>query len=55
LRIDPAAWAAYVDWDPNTSALAVVWICDECVARMVQVLAEKPEGAPWLFGWEVWS
>jgi hypothetical protein len=49
LRIDPAAWAAYVDRDPNTSALAVVWIC-ECVARMAQVLAEKPEGARWLFG-----
>jgi hypothetical protein len=41
--------------DPNTSAIAVVWICDECVARMAQVLDEEPEGTPWLFGWEVWS
>jgi len=28
--------------DPNTSALATVWICDECVARMAQILAEDP-------------
>jgi hypothetical protein len=41
--------------DPNTSAIAVVWICNECVARMAQVLDEEPEGTPWLFGWEVWS
>jgi ClpX C4-type zinc finger len=40
--------------DPNTSAIAVVWICDECVARMAEILAEEPE-RPWLFGWEVWS
>ena len=40
--------------DPNTSAIAIVWICDECVARMAEVLAEEPERR-WLFGWEVWS
>jgi hypothetical protein len=28
--------------DPNTSALAAVWICNECVARMAQILAEEP-------------
>jgi ClpX C4-type zinc finger len=41
--------------DPNTSAIAIVWICNECVARMGEILAEEPEGAPWLLGWEVWS
>jgi fructose-1,6-bisphosphatase/inositol monophosphatase family enzyme len=41
--------------DPNTSALAAVWICNECVARMAQVLAEEPQGPQWLRGWEVWS
>ena len=41
--------------DPNTSALAAVWICNECVARMAQFLAEEPAGSPWLLGWEVWS
>jgi hypothetical protein len=40
--------------DPNTSAIAMVWICDECVARMAQLLAEEPERL-WLLGWEVWS
>jgi len=30
--------------DPNTSALATVWICDECVARMAQILAEESPG-----------
>jgi ClpX C4-type zinc finger len=41
--------------DPNTSALAVVWICNECVAQMAQTLAEEPAGTPWLLGWGVWS
>jgi hypothetical protein len=41
--------------DPNTSALATVWICDECVARMAQVLAEESPGAQWMRGWQVWS
>jgi hypothetical protein len=41
--------------DPNTSALAVVWICNECVGRMARILADEPAGTPWLFGWEVWS
>jgi hypothetical protein len=25
--------------DPNTDAIAAVWICNECVARMAQTLA----------------
>jgi ClpX C4-type zinc finger len=41
--------------DPNTSAIAAVWICNECVARMAQTLAEEPQGTPWLLGWQVWS
>ena len=41
--------------DPNTSALAQVWICDECVARMAQVLAEEAPGTQWLRGWRFWS
>ena len=41
--------------DPNTSALAQVWICDECVARMAQVLAEEAPGTQWLRGWPFWS
>jgi hypothetical protein len=41
--------------DPNTSAIAVVWICNECVARMAQTLAEEPAGTPWLLGWQAWS
>ena len=41
--------------DPNTSDLAQVWICDECVARMAQVLAEEAPGTQWLRGWQFWS
>jgi ClpX C4-type zinc finger len=41
--------------DPNTSALATVWICDECVAWMAQILAEERPGTQWLRGWQVWS
>jgi ClpX C4-type zinc finger len=41
--------------DPNTAALAVVWICNECVGAMAQILADEPLSTPWLFGWEVWS
>jgi hypothetical protein len=41
--------------DPNTSALEAVWICDECVAWMAQVLAEESPGTQWLRGWQVWS
>jgi hypothetical protein len=28
--------------DPNTSAIVAVWICNECVARMAQILAVEP-------------
>jgi ClpX C4-type zinc finger len=41
--------------DPNTSALATVWICDECVARMAQILAEESPGTQWMRGWQIWS
>jgi hypothetical protein len=41
--------------DPNTSAIAAVWICNECVARMAQALAEEPPGTRWLWSWQVWS
>jgi transposase/uncharacterized coiled-coil protein SlyX len=36
-------------------AIAAVWICNECVARMAQTLAEEPAGTPWLLGWQAWS
>ena len=29
---------------PSTSAIAAVWICNECVARMAQILAEELQG-----------
>jgi hypothetical protein len=41
--------------DPNTSALAAVWICNECVARMAQILAEVPPGPQWLRWWRQWT
>jgi hypothetical protein len=41
--------------DPNTSALAAVWICNECVARMAQILAEEPPGPQWLRRWRQWT
>ena len=39
--------------DPNTSALADVWICNECVARMAQILAEEPSKR--LRSWREWT
>jgi len=30
--------------DPNTDAIASVWICSECVGRIAQILAEQPPG-----------
>ena len=41
--------------DPNTSAIVAVWICDQCVARMAQILAAEPPGARWLYWWQHWS
>jgi hypothetical protein len=41
--------------DPNTSVIAMVWICNECVAQMAQTLADEPRRQRWLLGWEVWS
>ena len=42
--------------DPSTSALATVWICDECAARMAQILAVESPGTQWMRGWwQVWS
>jgi hypothetical protein len=40
--------------DPNTSALATVWICNECVTRMAQVLAEEPPRPHRLRSWREW-
>jgi hypothetical protein len=40
--------------DPNTSAIVLVWICNECVARMAQALAEEPPGTRWLWGSDSW-
>lgn len=40
--------------DPNTSAIVAVWICNECVARIEQILAAEPPGARGLHGW-AWS
>jgi hypothetical protein len=28
--------------DPNTSAIVAVWICNECVVQMRQILAAAP-------------
>ena len=41
--------------DPNTSALAAVWICNECVARMTQILTEEPPRPQWLRRWRQWT
>jgi hypothetical protein len=41
--------------DPNTSAIAAVWICNECVAGMAQTLAEQPPGTRSLWVWQGWS
>jgi ClpX C4-type zinc finger len=38
--------------DPNTAAIAAVWICNECVARMAQILAEQPPKPRWLWWWQ---
>ena len=41
--------------DPNTSAIVAVWICNECVARIGQLLAAEPPGARELHWWSAWS
>jgi ClpX C4-type zinc finger len=41
--------------DPNTSAIVAVWICNECVARMAQILAAEPPETRWLQPWQHWS
>jgi hypothetical protein len=41
--------------DPNTSAIVAVWICNECVARMGQILAAEPPGTRWIHTWSAWS
>jgi hypothetical protein len=41
--------------DPNTSAIVAVWICNECVARMAQILAVEPPGTRGLHWWQHWS
>ena len=40
--------------DPNTGAIVAVWICNECVARMAQALAEEPAGTRWLRWHGMW-
>ena len=48
--------AKHLTRDPNTSAIAVVWICNECVARMAQTLAGEPaEVVPGFVGFGVGS
>jgi hypothetical protein len=41
--------------DPNTSAIVAVWICNECVARLGQILAAAPPDTRGLHWWQVWS
>ena len=41
--------------DPNTSAIVAVWICDECVAQLGQILAAEPPGTRGLHWWSAWS
>jgi hypothetical protein len=41
--------------DPNTSAIVAVWICNECVARMAQILAVGAPGTRGVHGWQHWS
>ena len=41
--------------DPNTSAIVAVWICNECVARIGQILAAEPPGTRELHWWSAWS
>jgi hypothetical protein len=41
--------------DPNTSAIVAVWICNECVAQLGQVLAAEPPETRRLHWWSAWS
>ena len=41
--------------DPNTSAIVAVWICNECVVRLGQLLAAEPPGTRGLHFWSAWS
>jgi hypothetical protein len=41
--------------DPNTGAIVAVWICNECVARMGQILDVEPPGTRRLHVWQHWS
>ena len=40
---------------PNTSAIVAVWICNECVAHMAQILTGEPLGPQWLQSWRQWT
>jgi hypothetical protein len=40
--------------DPNTSAIVSVWICNECVGRMAQLLEEESLRTRWLWWWQFW-
>ena len=39
--------------DPNTDAIAEVWICNQCVTRMAEFLADPP-GTRGLWVWAIW-
>jgi hypothetical protein len=39
--------------DPNTDAIAEVWICNQCVTHMAEFLADPP-GTRGLWVWAIW-
>ena len=41
--------------DPNTSAIVAVWICNECIAQLGQIIAAEPPGTRGLHWWSAWS
>jgi hypothetical protein len=41
--------------DPNTAAIVAVWICNECVTLLAQILAADRPGTRWLYPWQSWS
>jgi len=40
--------------DPNTDAIASVWICNECIAHLARFASEKPAEVPSLWFWRNW-
>jgi hypothetical protein len=41
--------------DPSTSAIVAVWICNECIGRMTQIMAKEPPGTRTIWEWQAWS